>query len=392
MQSRDDEADARDAEPSVGSRPSTSETPEATPASGTSQRPGSGTGESLVPRWLRSAAAYSAAALLIGTVLWILTLALLEVALVSGALAAAVLLTALLSPFNEWLRRIGVPRPLSALASIVVLLGVPTAVILLLYSRVSSQVDDLSTAVQQGINDIRRWLIDGPLSLDADQVTRLRDSAIGFLEGATPSAAAGATATLRLLSAAVLAVFAVFFLLKDGHRMRRWLQTWVPPRHRRHVGMAGDVAWKTLRAYVRGTVVIATADAVGIGLVLFVLGVPLWLSLALLTFLGGFVPILGATVVGAVAVLVTLVTEGGRDAVIVLVAVLLVQQVEGNLLQPFVMGHVIDLHPLVIVASVTCGALLLGVLGALLAVPVVAVTYRVAKLFRFPETSPSADP
>ena len=184
----------------------------------------------------------------------------------------------------------------------------------------------------------------------------------------------------------MLVVFAVFFLLKDGSDLWAWAQGWTPPRHRSRVRTVGEEAWTTLRAYVRGTVAIAAADAVGIGLALFLLGVPLWLSLALLTFVGGFVPLLGATVAGIVAVLVTLVTEGGRDAVLALVAVVLVQQVEGNLLQPLVMGRVIDLHPVVIVAAVTCGAVLLGVLGALLAVPVVAVAYRVSKQLRFGET------
>jgi predicted PurR-regulated permease PerM len=346
----------------------------------------------LLPDWLRAAAAYAVAVLLVGTTLWFVALALLRVTLLSGALAAALLLTALLTPFHDRLQRLGIPRALSALASIVVLLGVPGAVMLLLYSRVSSQVSGLAAAVKLGIEDIRDWLIDGPLSLDADQVTRLRDAALGFLDGIAPSPMTGATTALRLLSGTVLAVFAVFFLLKDGGQMWQWVQTWAPARRRGQIAAAGEQAWTTLRAYVRGTVLIAAADAAGIGLALLLLGVPLWLSLALLTFVGGFVPLLGATVAGAVAVLVTLVTEGGRDAVLALVAVLLVQQVEGNLLQPLVMGRVIDLHPLVIVAAVTCGALLLGVLGALVAVPLVAVAYRVARQFRFPETSPSGSP
>lgn len=169
--------------------------------------------------------------------------------------------------------------------------------------------------------------------------------------------------------------------------MWRWVLSWVPAVRRHTVGSAGREAWVTLTSYVRGTVVIALLDATGIGATLFIVGVPLAAALTLLVFLGAFVPFLGATISGALAVLVTLVTVGAFEAVIVLAAVLIVQQVEGSVLQPFVMGRAVRLHPVAILLAISIGALLAGVVGAIIAVPILAVTYRVAD---FLHTDPPA--
>ncbi len=337
------------------------------------------TEDPLLPRWLRRTVAYSGAALIVGALAWFTVIVVLRLALVTFSVAAALLLAALLAPLATRLCRLGLPSALAALASIVVLLGFPVGVVLLLYRRASQRVDDIGTTVTAGIDDVRTWLITGPLSLDPAQVGGLRNSIVGYLEQAMPSALAGATTALRLLGAIVLAIFTVFFLLKDGPGMWRWVLRWAPPARRPRIDAAGKHAWSTLTGYVRGTVVIALADATSIGAALLLLGVPLWLSLALLTFLGAFVPLLGATVAGAAAVLVTLVTNGGTDALIMLIVVLAVQQIEGNLLQPLVMGKAVNLHPLAILTAVTCGALLLGIPGAVIAVPVVAVAYQVVK-------------
>lgn len=331
----------------------------------------------LLPRWLHLGAAYCAAALVVGAVVWFTAIVVLRLGLVTFSLASALLLAALLAPLATRLRRLGSPSALAALVSIVVLLGVPAGVGLLLYSRISRQITGLGATVTTGLDNVRSWLITGPLALDPVQVTALRDTIVGYLEQSTPSALAGTTTALRVLGAIVFAVFAVFFLVKDGPGMWRWVLRWAPPGRRQRIDGAGRQAWSALTSYVRGTVIIAVADATFIGAALFLLDVPLWLSLTLLTFLGAFVPLLGATLAGAAAVLVTLVTNGGGDAVIVLVVVLAVQQIEGNLLQPLVMGRAVSLHPLVILTAVTCGTLLLGIPGAVVAVPVVAVVYQV---------------
>lgn len=331
---------------------------------------------------LRSAALRAAAVLVIVAAAWVVLQLLAAVALVSVALAIALLLTALLAPVRDVLVRVGLPVAIAALTSMVVLVGIPLGVGLLVLRRVQAELSALGSALELALDDVRSWLEAGPLDLDAAQVAQLQDTLLERLQSLAPAPTAGAVTALRVLGAVALALFAVFFLLKDGAQMWGWLQGWLPRHRRRSVAVAGEAAWATLRGYVVGTVLVALLDAVGIGVVLLAVGVPLWLSLSLLVFVGAFVPVLGATVSGAVAVLVTLVTEGGRDAVIVFVAVLVVQQIEGNVLQPLIMSRAVSLHPLAVVVAVSSGAVLLGVLGAIVAVPVVAVSYRVAVRLR----------
>ncbi|MFC5379221.1 AI-2E family transporter [Aquipuribacter nitratireducens] len=329
-----------------------------------------------LPRWLRRTVAYGIAALVAAAVVAVVTVALLRVGVVAFALLAALLLTALLAPVATGLRRLGLPRAVAALAALLLLLGVPVGIGWLLYSRVMVQLEAVGPAVTAGLDRIREWLVTGPLGVDPARIDELRTSAFDAARAALPSPVAGTTTALHVLTGLLLVVFAVFFLAKDGDAMWRWFLSWVPEERRARVDGGGRLAWSTVTAYVRGTVLVALGDAVGIGLGLLVLGVPLWLSLALLTFVSAFVPIVGATIAGAAAVLVTLVTNGATDALLVLGLVLLVQQLEGNLLQPLVMSGVVKLHPLVTVSAVTVGTLLLGIAGAVLAVPVVAVGYR----------------
>ncbi len=330
-----------------------------------------------LPPWLRRVVAYGLAALVLSLVAWLVVTVLLRVGLLAFSLLVALLLAALVAPLSQWLGRAGLPRWLGALLSVLVLVGLPTGVGYLVYSRVMVQMQSIGPAVTEGIDQIRDWLVDGPIGLDPARIDTLRQSAVDAVGQALPSPVAGTTTALHVLTGVLLVLFAVFFLLKDGPTMWGWLLSWVGPGQRDRVDSGGTVAWSTLTAYVRGTALIALSDAAGIGLGLLVLGVPLWLSLTLVTFFGAFVPIIGATVAGAAAVLVTLVTNGLTDALIILGVVLLVQQVEGNVLQPLIMSGVVRLHPLVTVASVTAGTLVLGVAGAVLAVPVVAVAYRV---------------
>lgn len=349
--------------------------------SSTSPRLGSGgsrshTVVSPLPGWLRRLVAYGLAVIVLSAVAWLLVMALLRVGLVAFAVLVALLLAALVAPLALWLRR-WMPRSLAALISVLVLVGVPAGVGYLIYSRVMMQVQNIGPAVTEGIDRIRDWLVNGPLNVDPQRIDNLRTQAFDAAQQVLPSPLAGTTTAISVLTGLLLVVFAVFFLLKDGDTMWRWALGWVSRDHRERVDGAGCIAWTTLTAYVRGTALVALGDAIGIGIGLLVLGVPLWLSLTLLTFLGAFVPIIGATVAGAVAVLVTLFTNGPTDAVIVLGIVLLVQQLEGNVLQPLIMSGIVKLHPLVVVGAVTAGTLLLGIVGALLAVPIVAVGYRV---------------
>jgi predicted PurR-regulated permease PerM len=220
-------------------------------------------------------------------------------------------------------------------------------------------------------------LTSGASPLTPEQLDRLAESARAWLAGQSGRLTAGARTVAATLGATLLVIVLLFFTLKDGRRMWDWIRDRVPDRARPAVDDAGAAAWLTLTRYIRGTVTIAAIDAVGIGAALFALRVPLALPLALIVFLGAFVPILGATVAGAIAALVALAANGPMTALLVAAAVIAVQQLEGNLLEPLIMKRQVRLHPVVVLVAVTAGTLVWGVAGAFLAVPVVAVAHHV---------------
>jgi predicted PurR-regulated permease PerM len=335
---------------------------------------------------LRRTITWGLAALVVAGVLWVAGQVLLHLWLVTFTLAIALLLTALLWPLVRWLRRTGITPGVASFVALLLLLSALLGLGLLLWTRINGMAGELIPALTAAIDDLRTWLTQGPLGLDPARVNELRNQVVASLQSAAPSPVSGARTALRVLAALALGLFATFFFLKDGPAMWGWVLQRTERHHRDRVDGAGRVAWATLSGYIAGVTVIALADAAFIGLGLLLVGVPLWLSLTLLVFVGAYVPVLGATVSGVVAVVVTLVTQGGADAVIILVVVLAVQQLEGNVLQPLVMGQAVHLHPVVTLFAVTAGTLLLGIAGAILAVPLVAVAYRVAEQVRL--TSP----
>jgi predicted PurR-regulated permease PerM len=220
----------------------------------------------------------------------------------------------------------------------------------------------------------------------------VRDQVVTTISSATPGGISLATTVITVLGAIALTLFVLFFLLKDGDGMWQWVVHTAPARHRDRIEEAGQRGWDTASRYVVGVVIIAVADSVLIGAGLFAVGVPVALSLSVLVFFGAFVPVLGALISGAVAVAVALVTNGTVAALIVLAIVLIVQNVEGNLLQPLVQGRAVHLHPVVIIVVVTAGYLLFGIAGAVVAVPLVAVTYTAARSLRDRESVPKDPP
>jgi predicted PurR-regulated permease PerM len=318
----------------------------------------------------------SAAVLGAAAVCWVVVELLQRLAHVSFALAAALLLSALLRPAARRLMLAGAPSWLAALTCVLGLVVVLAGIALLLWMRTSTRLDDLGPALTDGIDRVRSWLVRGPLELDPGQVDNLRDRLVAQVNEALPGPVAGAQTALAVLSGLLLVLFLVFFFVKDGEGMWRWVLGRVPDRWYLRLDGVGRRAWIVVSNYVSGVVTVAAVDAVLIGAGLLIVGVPLWLSLTLLTFLGAFVPYLGAVLSGAVAVLVTLVTDGGRDAVIILIVVLVVQQVEGNVLQPLVMRRAVHLHPVVTLLAVVSGTVLLGIPGAVLAVPLTAAAHE----------------
>lgn len=335
-----------------------------------------------VPYLLRASAAWSWRLL-------ILTAAVVAVGYLASRLKvvfvpvlAALLLTALLRPLVDALGRVRVPRLAATWLVLLALLGVLAGVATLFGLSAGDQLANLGAKVNTGVDRVRGYLTDGPFHFSRQDVENTVDSVrrqLGQNRGQLVSGAlSGASLAVELVAGVLLTLFTTFFFLYDGERIWRWVASRFPDRTERRVRGAGAEAWRTITGYIRGTVLVALVDATGIGLALLVIGVPLVVPLALLTFLGGFIPIVGATVAGAAAVLVALVTKGPAAALVILGAVIAVQQLEGHVLQPFVLGRTVHLHPLAIVLSLTAGGVLAGIPGAIVAVPLVAVLNRVA--------------
>jgi putative heme transporter len=233
---------------------------------------------------------------------------------------------------------------------------------------------ELSAKATAGIERIQESLRDGPLGLSPDQWKAMTDNLGSLFTGGALTAGALSTATTlgHVLTGLFLVLFSTFFFLRDGRRITRFLVGLLPQATRENLLSAADVSWGTLVNYVRATVLVAFIDAVGIGLALVLLDVPFPFPLAALVFLGAFIPIVGATVSGAIAVLVALVDQGWVVALILLAAVIGVQQLEGHVLQPLIMGRAVAIHPLAVILAIAAGIVLAGIVGALVAVPIVA--------------------
>ncbi|MEV7329464.1 AI-2E family transporter [Micromonospora sp. NPDC093244] len=357
------------------------------PAQGTAPRTGTGatpTNGDTGPRqawtalpWLvRTAVLWSACLVVVVAGLYLVGRIAVLLAPLAIALAATVFLTALLDPVLLLLRRLRLPAALAALLTVLLLLGILVGVGALVWNLTASQFDQLSQELTQGV-DRSRDFVTSTLPVSDAQLDRLIDQAREGLSGSSPDPVSGARTATEVLGSALLALVLLFFLLKDGRSMWHWVLSRVSGPNRSVAAEAGRAGWQTLGAYSRGTMLIAAIDAIGIGLALVLLRVPLALPLALITFLGGFVPIIGATVAGAVAVLVALAANGPTTALLTLAAVIAVQQIEGNLLEPLVMKRQVRLHPAVILVAVTAGTLIAGIAGAFVSVPITAVLWRV---------------
>jgi predicted PurR-regulated permease PerM len=242
---------------------------------------------------------------------------------------------------------------------------------------VGDELDDVGSSAKEGFDDVVEYLAESPLRLSKAEVDNYIDQAGEQIsanrEKITAGVVSGAAKAVEFVTEFFLTLVLIFFFIKDGPDMFRWFESQFPSRNRRHVRAVGERAWAAIGAYLRGTAIIALVDAILIAVTLIVVGVPLVAPLAVLTFFGAFFPLIGAVAAGVVAALVALVTNGPFDALIVAGAILVIQQVEGDVLQPIVMGKAVRLHPVAILLALTAGAILAGVVGAFLAVPVAAV-------------------
>ncbi|MFG2294857.1 AI-2E family transporter [Streptomyces sp. NPDC048603] len=341
---------------------------------------------SMIPWGVRVAAEASWRLLLLAGMLWVMMKVISEVRLVVLAFAAALLVTALLQPFVVRLRRLGLPRGLATAVTAVLGFVVIGLVGWFVVWQVMENLDNLSDRVRDGINDLKTWALDSPFHVTEKQINdiakNLTDTIGTNTEEITSAGLQGATVMVEVLTGMLLAMFSTLFLLYDGKRIWGWVLGLVPVAARAGVAGAGPRAWRTLTAYVRGTVIVALIDAIFIGLGLYFLHVPMAVPLAVFIFLFAFIPLVGAVVSGALAVVVALVTQGVWTALMVLLVVLAVQQIEGHVLQPFILGRAVRVHPLAVVLSVAAGGMIAGIGGAVVAVPLVAVTNTVVGYLR----------
>ena len=308
---------------------------------------------------------------------------------------AGLLITTLLRPAAQWLIRHRLPRALATWLVIglgfLILGGIGALVV----TRVLAQYPDLVNQIGNLTHRLRDFLVTGPLHLNAKQIDSMQQSLLAQLrqhQGQLASIAISGLVTVAdVLAAAVLTLFITFFFVYDGERIWRWLVGLAPRRARWRLQAAGQGAWGTLAGYIRGTLIIAVFHGVVIGLALFVIGVPLVIPLALVVFLGSFIPLVGAVLAGTLAVGVALVSKGVLAALVVLAVLVLENQAEGHLLQPFVVGRYVRLHPLAIALVLAGGGFLQGIPGAIVAVPLVAaVTNAVRSVRQVGEQPPGA--
>ncbi|MBT0567496.1 AI-2E family transporter [Williamsia sp. CHRR-6] len=290
--------------------------------------------------------------------------------------ALAVLGTALLVPAVDWLDRRGVHRGLAVAVTMVVAVSALGGILAFVVDQFIAGLPDLSDKVTKTIDSVKDWLVDGPLHLKQAQIDKVGNDITEMIQRnqdkITSGAIATATTVTQIVTGALLTLFLMIFFLFGGGQIWTFLTRAVPRASRAKVWEAGRAGFGTLVGYVRATVAVALVDALGIGIGLAILQVPLALPLASLVFIGAFVPIVGALVTGALAVLVALVTKGLVAAAISLIIVVAVMQVESHVLQPFLLGRSVRLHPVAVVLGIAAGIVTAGIIGGLLAVPLIA--------------------
>ena len=342
--------------------------------------------EEAVPHQLRLAAAISWRVLVVVGAIAVVALTLAEIRLVVLPVVFALFISAALFLPVRGLQRLHFPPAAAAATALVGALLVLGGLVTLIAPHVAGQFGDVRDNVREGAVQVTDWLLEGPLDLSRSELENYREQALDELEARSGDIAGGviggAYLAVEIVAGLLLTLVLAFFFLKDGARMWRWIVGLFPPLARTRADEVGQIAWATLGGYLRGVTIVAVFDAVLIAIALWLIGVPLVLPLALLTFVGGFFPIVGAFTAGAAAALVALVSNGVVDALLVVAAVTAVQQIEGNILQPVVVSRAVKIHAVAVLLAVTAGAVIWGIVGAFLAVPVVAVVSRAASHLR----------
>lgn len=329
-----------------------------------------------VPRALRVAAAWSWRLIVIGVVAIALSSAIAKLGAIVLPVMIALLIAAPLERLVSWLQRHHVPRGLGAAASVLALITTVVGLSVAVGASVANGFDSLRDSATEGFDTLIEWLVDGPIHMSSEEINSIVDQVRSQAEQNAWGLASGAlsvTGTVSALVAGViLAIISLFFFLRDGAQMWQFFVRIAPKAARQGIDRAGKAGWTSLRRYTQTSVFVAFIDAVGIGAGAWILGLPLALPIAISVFMFSFIPLFGAGISGAIAVLVALVDGGWTTALAMLAVVLVVQQVEGNVLYPWLFGKAASVHPMAILLSVSAGTLLAGLAGAVIAVPILA--------------------
>jgi putative heme transporter len=308
-----------------------------------------------------------------GGLIWLLS----KVSFLIIPVMVAALLAGLLSPVTRWLKRRRVPNGLAVALTVLGFLGVIAGSLALVGRQLASGFGELWSQALAGVQQVQGWLSEGPLHLTADQIDKYIEEATAALQNNSSSILSGAlsfgSTAGHFAAGLVLSLFVLIFFLLEGERIWGFLVRLLPRKARAAADGAGRRGWTSMVSYARIQMFVAFVDAVGIGVGAAIIGVPLALPLGVLVFIGSFIPVVGALVTGAIAVLLALVANGPVNALIMLAIVLAVQQLESHILQPLVMGKAVALHPVAVILAVAAGSYLAGIPGALFSVPILAV-------------------
>jgi predicted PurR-regulated permease PerM len=345
-----------------------------------------------VPSWLQTGAAWSWRLLLLAAALYLVARVISILSIVVVPCTAALLATAMLQPLKARLRRAGLPNLAATWCTLLIGALVLGGLVMLVTNRVNADYPVLLKETRHTTTQVEAWLSGAPFHIKSSNVQTALNNIPSYLskhkalvEGTVVT---GGKIAAEFFGGLVLMIFVMFFLIKDGERIWSWLISGLRGETARRMDRAGHAAWLAVVYYMRGTVAVAAIHGVVIGLTLYIMGAPLVIPLAVLVFLAAFVPLVGLLVAGALAIVVTLAAKGWVAAVILLGVLIVEDQLEGHLLQPQVVGRVIRLHPLAVILSLAVGGVLAGIVGAVVAIPIVAVITRAVPELRREDPGP----
>ena len=334
---------------------------------------------------LRSSGTVAVQFIAVVAALWVLGWVVGETWVVILPVVLAIIVCTVLWPPVRWLKGKGLPPAAAVLLVLLLAVGVIAGVIAAVAPAIVEQSVTLGNQASAGVEQVRNWLAGPPLNISDAQLNSAVTGINDWLNSSSTQIATGLFSGVGAATSALITVFTAvvvtFFLLKDGPRFVPWLRRTVGMPAAPHVAEVLSRSWSTLGGFIRTQALVSFVDAVLIGIGLVILGVPLAYALAIITFIGGFIPIVGAFVAGVLAVLIALVSNGLVNALIVLAIILAVQQLEGNVLQPWLQAKSMNLHAVIVLLAVTLGSSIFGIIGAFLAVPVAATVAVIVRYY-----------